>query len=64
MKQATFIVWLIAGLLSCLALGIDTGHKAGYRAGLLRAMDDLPYCYENGATGYYNTDKEIRCIYD
>lgn len=63
-KKATLIVWVIAGLLVSFLMGLTTGENAGRRAGILQATDDISYCYENGASGYYTTDKGVRCIYD
>lgn len=64
MKKATLIVWIIAGLLFSFLMGHITGGNTGRRAGILQATSELSYCYENGASGYYTTDKGVRCLYD
>lgn len=64
MKKMTILIWIIAGLLFSFSMGYITGENAGRRAGILRATDDISYCYENGASGYYTTKSGVRCLYD
>ena len=64
MKKATVLIWIIAGLLVSFLLGLTTGENAGHKAGISQATNELSYCYENGASGYYTTDKGVRCLYD
>ena len=37
MKKANTIIWLIAGLLTCVAIGCQLGYKNGYMQGVNRA---------------------------
>lgn len=62
--KTTILIWIIAGVLFSFSMGYITGENAGRRAGILQATDDVSYCYENGASGYYTTDKGVRCLYD
>lgn len=64
MKKATILIWVIAGLLFSFSMGHIAGGNTGRRAGILQATEELSYCYENGASGYYTTDKGVRCLYD
>lgn len=38
MKKANKIIWLIAGLLACVAIGCNLGYKNGYTQGANRAV--------------------------
>jgi hypothetical protein len=64
MRKATILIWVIAGLLVSFLMGLTTGENAGRRAIILQVANDVSYCYENGASGYYTTDKGVRCLYD
>lgn len=37
-KKANIIIWLIAGLLTCVAIGCQLGYKNGYMQGVNRAV--------------------------
>lgn len=37
MKKANVIIWLIAGLLTCVAIGCHLGYQNGYMQGVNRA---------------------------
>lgn len=63
MKQATFIVWLIAGLLSCFALGVSTGHKAGHQQGMQNGIDYATYCVGNHGVIMHD-GKQYFCWYE
>ena len=63
MKHTLFIVWLIAGLLSCFALGIDTGHKAGHKQGMRDGVDYATYCVSNQGVIMHD-GKQYFCWYE
>lgn len=64
MKKTIILIWTLAGLLLSFALGTIAGTNTGRKAGLSQAIQNIEYCEKNGASGYYNTDIQIRCLYD
>ena len=64
MKKVTILIWIIAGLLFSFSMGYITGENAGHKAGISQAFNDITYCESQGASGYYTTDKRVRCLYD
>lgn len=38
MKRINIVIWLIAGLLTCVAIGCQLGYKNGYVQGVNRAV--------------------------
>lgn len=55
---------VVAVLAIVAGLAYSQGTKAGRAVGVLTAFDDITYCTNEGATGYYATETGVRCIYD